>query len=618
MRLVPAKLSTGLIAAVVVYLSLRGAMLAQRFEELCHPGYELTLVGNVAHAAASPWGGLPLSDYFDNCGGHLVCGLLGGPFFALLGESYLTLKLVPLSIGLGALLCLWAILAPRAGRGAAALACLAFALGPPLLARLSVTAMGNHFESLLALFACYWSWLRWCESGGDRRRAWAFGLVAGFSVFFYLGSLLWLALLGLAHLRARGSRAALRDAWHAAPAFSLGAAPLLWIALAVPGRVENFVAYNLGPQARASPDEVLERAWDVLARVLPTSGLYPDVGPLPGRAAEVCLLLALALSWVAVARTAASGPRGAFALPLALYPPALLLAFAISRFDFEPLTTLEAATTRRYLAPFHGLALVTLGLAFGSAWEARRRALPATLVALVLTTAPSALSLALPPATASPSGRDYRGWSGHYLARVLLRDVARREDDGRPVWDLARIAAKLERVPQAERGDVAFGLGYYLGWTQPGDPLEPVLELAAGLREPLAQDALEGVGAYLRELLGSDAWDAADLRAYLARIEGEHAAAARAVVRGTPRELGSPLDRSGPTAFERACALGDGLPVGLRPVWRGALAEELERLEREGPPREREAARRACARTCDEPGKSPLPGPSVCGGDVQR
>lgn len=74
-------------------------------------------------------------------------------------------------LGLGALVCLWAILAPRAGRAVATLACLAFALGPPLLTRLSVTAMGNHFESLLVLLACYLAWLRWRESDGSRVRA---------------------------------------------------------------------------------------------------------------------------------------------------------------------------------------------------------------------------------------------------------------------------------------------------------------------------------------------------------------------------------------------------------------------------------------------------------------
>ena len=47
-------------------------------------------------------------------------------------------------------------------------------------------------------------------------------------------------------------------------------------------------------------------------------------------------------------------------------------------------------------------------------------------------------------------------------------------------------------------------------------------------------------------------------------------------------------------------------------------AEELERLERDGPPRELAAARLAFARVRDEPGNPGLRGPPACGGDVQR
>lgn len=110
---------------------LRARVLSARFDETALPAFELNAIGNLAHAAASGWGGPSLSEYYDNCGGHLVCGLLGSLRFALFGHSYLVLKLVPVLFGLATLALLWAIVAPRAGRQAAALTVFAFALGPP-------------------------------------------------------------------------------------------------------------------------------------------------------------------------------------------------------------------------------------------------------------------------------------------------------------------------------------------------------------------------------------------------------------------------------------------------------------------------------------------------------
>jgi hypothetical protein len=576
-RAAPTRLPLGLAAAALVYLALRGAVLAGRFDEICHPGYELTLVGNIARAASSGWHAPPLAGFFDNCGGHLAFGLLGAPLFALLGDSYLVLKLVPLLVGLGALACLWAILAPRAGRQAATLACLVFALGPPLLTRLSVTAMGNHFESLLPLFACQLAWLRWCESDGRRRHAVAFGLVAGLSLFVYLGSALWLALLVPAHLRLRGVRASARDALHAAPGLVLGLAPLAWILRAAPGRLEGFFSFNLGEAA---------------TRVLPTAGLYPDAGPLPGRAAELCLLAVLALAWITLARAAA---RDARLLPLVLYPPTLLAAFAISRFDFEPLTSLEAAATRRYLVPCLGLSILGLGFAFGE-WSRRgRRALAGGALALVLATVPSALTLALPSQRPSPSGAEFRGWSSHYLARVLLRDVQRRDPDGRPRWDFARVAAGLDPLREEERGDVAFGLGHYVSWSDADDPLAAVSELARALPPALADEAHEGVGAFLRERCRAGALAAEALGDYLAQVACEHPGPARAVARGLARGFGPHLGNAGRTPFAWACDLGREVPEALRADWGEGLARARARLERCGPGLELRAARAALA-----------------------
>lgn len=552
---------------MLVYLALRAALLAWRFDELCNPSFELTMIGNLAHAVSSGRGVLPLSGYFDNCGGHIVSGLLAAPLYLALDDSYLVLKLVPMLQGLLTLLLAWAIVAPRAGRAAATLACIAFALGPPVLARLSVMAMGNHFESLLPTFACYLAWLRWRERGA-RADALLFGLTAGLAVFLYLGSLLWLAVLAAVHLRAAGARATARDALRMAPGLAVGLLPLAWIAFEAGARIANFFRYNLGGEARPEALEGVARAWGLAVRVLPTSGLYPDLGALPGALAEACLFAACALAWLVVARASSrGGPEHTRTLPLVLYPPLLVLALAFSRFDIEPAHVVEHATTRRYLAPYFGLFALLLGFAHGELARSRRPRLATGLAALLLVTAPFAIAIALPPQRRAPSGTHLRGWSGAHFARLLLRDVRDAAPGARPAWDVEAVARRVNALPETERAEVAFGLGLALAQIDPRDPFEPVEPFAAALPGPLAEHAAEGVGAWLRLAYARGVLDREHVRASLERLAARRPEPARAAVRGLSREVQPAVETFERSAADLARELEFAVPEGLRCEW---------------------------------------------------
>jgi len=213
----------------------------------------------------------------------------------------------------------------------------------------------------------------------------------------------------------------------------------------------------------------------------------------------------------------------------------------------------------------------------------------------VLATVPSALSLALPAERARPAGTEYRGWSSHFLARVLLRDVHGRASDGRPHWDFARVASDLAVVRDGERGDVAFGLGYFVSWTDTRDPLAAVLALAAALPPALAGQATEGVGAFLRERCRSGVLAPAELGDYLETQAREHPDLARAVARGLARGFGPHLGNAGRTPLAWACELGSEVPEALRQDWGDGLSQVWTRLEHCGPELERAAAREALA-----------------------
>ena len=77
---------------------------------------------------------LPAFEYLNNhfSGGSLIVGFLTIPFYFLLGESGITLKLVPLIFNLASLILLFLFLDSYFYRNTAILASLFFVLSPPM------------------------------------------------------------------------------------------------------------------------------------------------------------------------------------------------------------------------------------------------------------------------------------------------------------------------------------------------------------------------------------------------------------------------------------------------------------------------------------------------------
>jgi len=129
---------------------------------------------------------LPVAEYQADHyqGGSLVIGIMAVPLFSLLGASFETLKLVPLSFTLATTV-LWCILLWRAlGPPTAAIDAWLLVLGPPLAQVYQVVAMGSHAESAFFTAAGF---LLVCEiSAGALSRFLPFllGLVGGLGLWF--------------------------------------------------------------------------------------------------------------------------------------------------------------------------------------------------------------------------------------------------------------------------------------------------------------------------------------------------------------------------------------------------------------------------------------------------
>ncbi len=595
-----------LALAAFVYLAVRAWVLLTDFDGNCHPSYELTIVGNIAHACRNGWTGPALSDYYDNCGGHLVCGLLAAPLYALFGESYLTLKLVPLLFGLATLALAWLLLAPRVGRAGAGVAVLFLAAGPPTLMRLSLLSMGSHHEGLLLFAATYLAWLLWLETGARTRAGLVFGLCAGFAVFFYFGTLLWLALLALTHLLVRGPRRALVDGARAAGGFVVGAIPLVWVTLATNGRPLRFLAANLGSQARPGPGEAVSRALELATDVLPRAGSFPALGPLPGAAGEALLLGAFLSAWMVVVlallRPARAAPeltrpgsveqrlvRLRF-LPLVLYLPALLGTCALSRFRIASGPPSEVLTLR-YLAPHLLVAALLTGVAVGRllAGPRPRPVLAGGLSACALATA--AFVLALEGPGASTHGARHAGWSGRYLARVLLRDGLRDPATGQLTWNPDRLLRQIERLPANERPDVCEGLGYFLAWSRTEQPLSGLDGLSGPLPGRLRVALARGVGSFLRAQVSAGKLSTDQLRRFLEHQGAEERALYSSVVQGLALEFEFPLACATAAEITLDLELEGAVPAGLRHPWAQGLGLAFGRALGRGVPAQLDAWR---------------------------
>jgi hypothetical protein len=490
------------------------------FDVLCIPPYEL-LMGNIAKMTVMGWPGAPLHQFYDNCGGHLVTGLLAAPLFALFGESYLVLKLVPLALGLGTLLLMWSLLNRHFNRYAANLAVFLFVLGPPTLVKFSMLAMGNHFENLFFQMLVLWLFYRMHEA--QRKGPWlvAFSAAAGFGVFIYFGTFVTLAVLAAIHLRIRGPRKCLRDALVGTGPMLVGITPLLWIQYHTIGRPARLL------QTWSQGSGFFERLRNLLLDLLPNAGCYASLTPRFGSWAEGGLLLLFCVSWLTLLPRAVRGlwrveadsdvdrERSRFealrAAPLLAYLPAFAFVYGSSTFRFTPYGPPVEVGQFRYLVPHFCFACMLIGVGVSQhfrspGWIGRLLGGGLLGIALPLMAVPFLLvdwSFA-----ETGSGLAYRGYELRHYNNVLMRDGVRDPKIGQLRWDMDLLRSQLGDFDDPERHQIATGVGHHQAYNQ-GSPgrvegklvTKPHFDLQVMLAEfpdaALHGDVARGAGEFL-------------------------------------------------------------------------------------------------------------------------
>ncbi|MDE0890842.1 MAG: glycosyltransferase family 39 protein [Planctomycetota bacterium] len=356
----------GLATAIAVYALLRALLLYTAFDETVMPQYELYPMGTIPKILSGA-GHIPIQFHYDNAAGQLFTGVVAWPIYALIGESYLALKLVPALLGVGGLIFLHLFLRENFSARAANIGALFFALGPvPTMMKYSVFAGGNHFEHIPFAIFTLWCFYRLHREhgGGDRRWLFITGVAMGFQLFILLGAAIPIALLGFMHLGLRGVRSALRDLSSLIPGALIGASPLIAINWATGGRSGEFVGANLPKDGPSFFDRASEFAWERLGR----AATFDDFFGMPAALAATLFLCVTAVVWFASLPGAMRGVRalalGVFSsgaktanfdsariVPLALYFPAIVVVYAVTTFKLYDLAPPMQAEGYRYYLP---------------------------------------------------------------------------------------------------------------------------------------------------------------------------------------------------------------------------------------------------------------------------
>jgi len=595
-----------LFLAIAIYAIYRGLVLHTNFDAVCVPIYE-QFFGNIGRVAMDGWYGPPLTQYYDNCGGHLVVGLLSAPVFAVFGTSYLALKLIPVVLGLMTLVAIWAIARREFGLRTANLAAIFFAIGPPTLAKYSMLAKGNHFENLFFQLLCLGAFysLHHAQAGSPqrRKRLVIFGLCAGFCIFFYFGSLVLLSLLVVMHLLVRGVRGAVADLAWILPAAGLGLVPLFWIQLSGGARPASFLGDHFSGEGGATAGSIdrIARLQEFFGDFLPRATCFEDLGPLPGAWADGIYLATFAVAWLCLLLPLVAGLRRSLksfrepsdlspagleakrfeelkSLPLVGYLPAFIALYAISRFDFDVYQPPVEVGQFRYLVPHYMFACLVVGLAAVRAIAAggwRRRV--GWGLALVMGGLPL-FSLGVIDFSMENTGigTHYRGYNFSLERNVLQRDSVVDPRTGERGWIMARLTAQLDSFPRREKQESAQGVGFYLASAQAlpaapraSEPRTPGLDLGRAIA-PFARDVqidlARGMGTFLRGPLGAGILPQA-LARELPRLVAEDHPLLPFVIEGLCMHSDFWLSRKVARRLNLSRRLGDGLPEDLRYAW---------------------------------------------------
>lgn len=609
-----------LALALLVYVVYRALVLHTNFDAVALPVYE-QFFGNIGEVARAGWYGPPLSQYYDNCGGHLVVGLLSAPVFAIFGPSFLSLKLIPVALGFLTLIGLWKITRREFDLRTANLTAAFFAIGPPTLAKYSMLAKGNHFENLFFQLLALWAFYRlhrFAAGSPERRRGLLiFGACAGFAVFFYFGSLVLLALLAVMHLMVRGVRGAIADLALLIPAGLVGVSPLLWIQLSGGARPSTFLGSHFrgsgGGGVQAAEIDRVARLKEFFGDFLPRATCYEDLGPVSGDIANWIYLAVFLAAWLYLMPRLVRGALRAVAsfksteagtdaeretrrfedlktFPLLGYLPAFVVLYGVSRFEFDLYLPPVEIGQFRYLVPHYMFSCVVVAVAAArllsvSGLRARAGwALAAVMLALQL--------FSLPVIDFSFSktgfGTRYPGYDFALERNVLQRDRYEDPVTGAFGWDMPKMVAQIDEFPRREKQESSYGMGYYCAWSQvmpagkrATQPRKPGLHLGE-LVEPFAQDMhidlARGAGTYLREAPGADGSPPARLSRQLPRLLNEDNPLLPYMIEGLAMHADFWLSSKVRQRFRLSRSLGGSIPAELRYAWwrgQGIMAGRL-------------------------------------------
>lgn len=470
------RLPLGLGAAVLVYVALRALILVFAFDQVALVNYELYPMGTLPKALAVAKD-FPLRLYYDNAAGQLVTGLAARPYYAAFGDSYLVLKLVPATAGLGMLLCVWALLDRHVSRRAANLAGFALALGPAeLLTKYSLIASGNHFENLLFIALAFVAAYRVHVAPPERRARWLVlaGVAAGFAIFVFLGALIPVGLLAIVHFGVRGWRGTLADLRLAGPGFALGVAPLVAVNLLADARGAAFLEAKFAGDGGRDWGLVRERMRSLVLVDLPRAGFFRTFDGVPRSVPNLALLACTTLAWLAALPAALGGVRELlraahgrarddepaafrrlFVAPFVLALPLTILAYGISnlRTGGHP-APIEIAGFRYLLPTFlFGVILVAVAADRAIARGGMRRVLGWTLAGVTLATGAWNLSYVEWGTPARNLGTAYRAWNFMQAARGLFNHAVG--------LDGAQRMEIIGGTPQPYRAHLLRGMGFY-------------------------------------------------------------------------------------------------------------------------------------------------------------
>ena len=335
--------------------------------------------------AASEWIRGPLMPYFDYQQGHFQGGtlltiLLVALSFLGFGESPFTMRLANLAYDGTTVVFLFLFVDRLVSRRAAWTAGILAAIPSPGYLLVGSIVWASHVEANAFVMVLLWAWHRTVfqrrqafpeelpTAGAGVPAAWAsnrseffLGVIAGVSIWFHYGLLIWLAVMLLVELAARPSFLFRRGIYIRIVGVVVGLLPWWnynlhneWRGLGVYGKTasDHFQA------DATSIQETFER---LVTHFLPHSMYLPEWGGA-GRVIEWVFLVAAAAAWLAMTvlelRTWRRTRRPSPLLAVALYPPLWAVLYTFGTFHGQE----RWVSGYRYMLPLHPIGWIAIGV----------------------------------------------------------------------------------------------------------------------------------------------------------------------------------------------------------------------------------------------------------------